>query len=94
MKIKSDTRKIEGVHNGEEFTFTHDRALEMFGVTWDREKIKTLVETVSILRLEGHKVKQKLPPQTKPKGLYSLIGEIYETPKYKTEKEDVEEDED
>lgn len=55
MEIKNN---IQGTHDGQEFIY-EDGLLTVFGVTWDRKRIKTLVEIANLLDHQGYPIKSK-----------------------------------
>lgn len=64
MQIETDIRLLTGEHNGHKFTFSSG-FVEMFGHTWDKADIKTLVEIANLLHIDGFEMIEKRQPQKK-----------------------------
>lgn len=47
---------VRGQHNDKPFFFENGK-VTMFNTVWDKDDIKTLVETANLLHLEGYEVK-------------------------------------
>lgn len=65
---------VEGKHNNETFRYMNGK-LQMFGRLWDKDDIKTLVETANLLSIEGYTLKS--PIGTKRVQVDSMFGGIY-----------------
>lgn len=71
MQLK---KVVEGKHNKESFRFANG-LLQMFGRSWDKADIKTLVEAANLLSHEGYVLKE--PTGTRTRQVESMFGGIY-----------------
>jgi hypothetical protein len=71
MEIKKDVRVLNGEHNGTSFIY-EGGLIQMFGRTWDKVDIKTLVEVANLLHLQNFELLDKQPPQKKSKSMFDL----------------------
>lgn len=71
MKIKTDTRIIEGEHNGVPFKL-EGGILQVNGYRYSKAEIRTLVNIATLLEVEGFKLVDTLP-MVKRKGYISFI---------------------
>ena len=61
MNIKN---VVEGTHKREFFRYDNGK-VQMFGRTWDKEDIQTLVEVANLLDVQGYKLKMPTGRETR-----------------------------
>lgn len=77
MKI---TTNVDGEHNGEKFSLV-DGLLNIYGTRISLNRLKTIVEVVTLLKAQGYEVREKYP-RYKPFSifdqLHGLSPEMYD----------------
>lgn len=58
MEIKTNKQVVSGEHNGTKFSLDGG-VLHIFGTTWDKSDLKTLIEVANLLHLQGFPIQEK-----------------------------------
>lgn len=71
MQLK---KVVEGKHNKVNFRYENGMLI-MFDRKWDRDDIRTLIETANLLQHEGYSL--KIPTGSHQREVYSMFGGNY-----------------
>ncbi len=73
---------LQGIHNGEQFAVV-DGFLCIYGTRMTLAGVKTIMEIVNLLNVEGHKLRGKWPKLKEPRSMFDQLNGL--PPEYEDE---------